>query len=595
MGVNEIVFAVIKLLGGLAFFLYGMNVMSGGLEKMAKGKLEKTLIKVTSKKLLALVFGAGITVAIQSSSALTVMLVGLVNSGLLNFGQTIGVLMGSNIGTTLTAWILSLAGIESDGNLLLGLLQPKNFSLIFALIGIMLIMLSKKQKHHNVGGILIGFAVLMFGMNLMSDAMKPLTEMEGFTSLLTAFENPFLAVAFGAIFTGIIQSSAASVGILQTAATAALATGGGVTYRMAIPIIMGQNIGTCVTAVISSFGVSRNAKKVAVVHLAFNIIGTLVVLIPFCVFNYVVNLPALDRAITPFEIAIVHSIFNVFTTAILFPFAKQLEALANKLVPEKQDEKQGKLLDERLLTVPSFAVTNALDVVVEMSDVSKNAFNKAVSIVGDFSDAIASEVSEMETLLDNYEDQLGTYMVKLSSTGVSDSDSKKIAKILHTINDFERIGDHAENLVGVAREIHDKKITFSHEANAEIAVLKNAVLEILDITDKAFRDNDLELASSVEPLEQVIDGIIADIKSHHVKRLQHGNCTIELGFVLTDLLTNYERVSDHCSNVAVAIIESRHGTFEAHEYLNHVKNDPNSAYTKAFEEYKNKFSLGANI
>lgn len=595
MGVNEIVFAVIKLLGGLAFFLYGMNVMSGGLEKMAKGKLEKTLIKVTSKKLLALVFGAGITVAIQSSSALTVMLVGLVNSGLLNFGQTIGVLMGSNIGTTLTAWILSLAGIESDGNLLLGLLQPKNFSLIFALIGIMLIMLSKKQKHHNVGGILIGFAVLMFGMNLMSDAMKPLTEMEGFTSLLTAFENPFLAVAFGAIFTGIIQSSAASVGILQTAATAALATGGGVTYRMAIPIIMGQNIGTCVTAVISSFGVSRNAKKVAVVHLAFNIIGTLVVLIPFCIFNYVANLPALDRAITPFEIAIVHSIFNIFTTFILFPFTKTLEAIANKLVPEKDDEKQGKLLDERLLTVPSFAVTNALDVVVEMSDVSKNAFNKAVSIVGSFNDAVASEVSEMETLLDNYEDQLGTYMVKLSSTGVSDSDSKKIAKILHTINDFERIGDHAENLVGVAREIHDKKITFSHEANAEIAVLKNAVLEILDITNKAFRYNDLELASSVEPLEQVIDGIIADIKSHHVKRLQHGNCTIELGFVLTDLLTNYERVSDHCSNVAVAIIESRHGTFEAHEYLNHVKNDPNSAYTKAFEEYKTRFSLGANI
>lgn len=595
MGVNEIVFAVIKLLGGLAFFLYGMNVMSGGLEKMAKGKLEKTLIKVTSKKPLALVFGAGITVAIQSSSALTVMLVGLVNSGLLNFGQTIGVLMGSNIGTTLTAWILSLAGIESDGNLLLGLLQPKNFSLIFALIGIMLIMLSKKQKHHNVGGILIGFAVLMFGMNLMSDAMKPLTQMEGFTSLLTAFENPFLAVVFGAIFTGIIQSSAASVGILQTAATAALASGGGVTYRMAIPIIMGQNIGTCVTAVISSFGVSRNAKKVAVVHLAFNILGTLVVLIPFCILSYVIDFAVLDRKITPFEIAIVHSIFNVFTTAILYPFTKQLEALANKLVPEKQGEKQGKLLDERLLTVPSFAVTNALDVVVEMSDVSKNAFNKAVSIVGSFNDAVASEVSEMETLLDNYEDQLGTYMVKLSSTGVSDSDSKKIAKILHTINDFERIGDHAENLVGVAREIHDKKITFSHEANSEIAVLKKAVLEILDITNKAFRYNDLELASSVEPLEQVIDGIIADIKSHHVKRLQHGNCTIELGFVLTDLLTNYERVSDHCSNVAVAIIESRHGTFEAHEYLNHVKNDPNSAYTKAFEEYKNKFSLGANI
>ena len=587
---NGIIFAVITLLGGLAFFLYGMNVMSSGLEKMAKGKLEKTLIKVTSKKFLALVFGAGITIAIQSSSALTVMLVGLVNSGLLEFGQTIGVLMGSNIGTTLTAWILSLAGIEGD-NLVLELLKPKNFSLVFALVGILMIMAAKKRKNKDIGSILVGFAVLMFGMTLMSDAMEPLTKMEGFTSLLTAFENPFLAVAFGAVFTGIIQSSAASVGILQTAASAALATGGGVTYGMAIPIIMGQNIGTCVTAIISSIGVSRNAKKVAVVHLSFNIIGTLVCLIPFCILNYVTDIPFLKRSITPFEIAIVHSIFNVFTTAILFPFTKMLEAIANKLVPEVDGEKQGKLLDERLLTVPSFAVTNALDVVVEMSEVSQKAFEKAVALVGNYNEKEATEVSEMETLLDNYEDQLGTYMVKISSTGVSDSDSKKIAKILHTINDFERIGDHAENLVDVAREINDKKIVFSHEATAEIAVLKDAVLEILRITDLAFRNNDLQMASSVEPLEQVIDDIISDIKSHHVSRLQHGNCTIELGFVLTDLLTNYERVSDHCSNVAVAIIESQHGTFEAHEYLNHVKNDPNSAYTKAFEEYKQRFAL----
>ncbi len=583
---NEIIFAVITLLGGLAFFLYGMNVMSGGLEKMAKGKLEKTLIKVTDKKPLALMFGAGITIAIQSSSALTVMLVGLVNSGLLEFGQTIGVLMGSNIGTTLTAWILSLAGIEGD-NLLLELLKPKNFSLVFALIGILMIMASKKQKRKDVGAILIGFAVLMFGMNLMSDAMKPLTQKEGFTSLLTAFENPFLAVAFGAVFTGIIQSSAASVGILQTAAMAA----GGVTYRMAIPIIMGQNIGTCVTAVISSFGVSRNAKKVAVVHMAFNIIGTLIFLIPFCILSYVVDIAVLDRSISPFEIAIVHSIFNVATTLILYPFTKQLEKFANKVVPEKEGEKKGKLLDERLLTVPSFAVTNSLDVVVEMAHVSKDAFKKAVAMVGDYNEEGAAEVSEMETLLDNYEDQLGTYMVKLSSKGVSDSDSKKIAKILHTINDFERIGDHAENLVGVAHEIHEKKIEFSHEANHEIAKLREATLEILDITTKAFEKNDLALAATVEPLEQVIDGIIADIKSRHVKRLQHGNCTIELGFVLTDLLTNYERVSDHCSNVAVAIIEANHGTFEAHEYLNHIKNDPNSSYTKAFEEYKQKFAL----
>ena len=582
---SEIVFALITLLGGLAFFLYGMNVMSGGLEKMAKGKLEKTLIKVTSKRFLALAFGAGITIAIQSSSALTVMLVGLVNSGLLEFGQTIGVLMGSNIGTTLTAWILSLAGLEG-GNIFLDLLKPKNFSLIFALVGVIMIMASKKQKRKNIGNILVGFAVLMFGMNLMSQAMEPLTEMEGFTSLLTAFKNPFIAVAFGAIFTGVIQSSAASVGILQTAAAAA-----GVSYRMAIPIIMGQNIGTCVTAVISSIGVSRNAKKVAVVHLSFNIIGTLICLIPFCVLSYAFDIAALDRLITPFEVAIVHSIFNIFTTVVLFPFSKQLEKLANKLVKDKEGEVKGKLLDERLITVPSFAVTNALDVVVEMSEVSKTAFGKAVSIIGNFDDKTAAEVSEMESLLDNYEDQLGTYMVRLSSTGVSDSDSKKIAKILHTINDFERIGDHAENLVNVAREMHEKRIVFSHEAETEISILRAAVTEILNITADAFKKNDSMIAASVEPLEQVIDGLIADIKSRHVKRLQHGNCTIELGFVLTDMLTNYERVSDHCSNVAVAIIESRHGTFEAHEYLNSVKSDPNSTYIRAFEEYKRKYSL----
>ncbi|MBQ1183248.1 MAG: Na/Pi cotransporter family protein [Clostridia bacterium] len=584
---SEIVFAIIKLLGGLAFFLYGMNVMSSGLEKMAKGKLEKTLITVTSKKFLALIFGAAITIAIQSSSALTVMLVGLVNSGLLHFGQTIGVLMGSNIGTTLTAWILSLAGIEGD-SLLLNLLKPKNFSLIFALVGIIMIMMSNKQKKKNIGAILVGFAVLMFGMNLMSDAMEPLTKKEGFTSLLTAFENPFLAVAFGAVFTGIIQSSAASVGILQTAALT-----GGVTYRMAIPIIMGQNIGTCVTAVISSIGVSRNAKKVAVVHLAFNIIGTLICLIPFCILSYIVDITALDNKIGAFEIAIVHSIFNIFTTFVLFPFSKHLEKLANKLVPEMEVETKGKLLDERLITVPSFAVTNALDVVVEMAEVSKAAFTKAISTVGNYSDEVAAEVSGMETQLDNYEDQLGTYMVKLSATGVSDSDSKKIARILHSINDFERIGDHAENLVDVAREMHEKEIQFSHEANVEIAMLRDATKEILEITTEAFRNNDLNLAATVEPLEQVIDGLIADIKSRHVHRLQHGNCTIELGFVLTDLLTNYERVSDHCSNIAVAIIESRHGTFEAHEYLNHIKNDPNSAYTRSFEEYSKKFSLKA--
>lgn len=587
MGVkmNEVVFAVIKLLGGLAFFLYGMNVMSGGLEKLAKGKLEKTLIKVTSSKFWSLVFGAAITIAIQSSSALTVMLVGLVNSGLLQFGQTIGVIMGSNIGTTLTAWILSLSGLEGDNPLMM-LLKPENFSLIFALIGIIMIMACKSNKQKNIGGILVGFAVLMFGMDLMSAAMDPLTEKEGFKSLLTAFENPFVAVLIGAAFTGIIQSSAASVGILQTAAL-----GGGVTYRMAIPIIMGLNIGTCVTALISSIGVSRNAKKVAVVHIIIKIIGTVIFLIPFCILAYVFDFGLLKEEINAFEIAIVHSIFNIATTVVLLPFCKQLEKLGNFLVKEIPEDVEGKLLDERLITLPSFAVTNALDVVVEMAEVSKNAFTKAVSLIGGFDEEIASDVSEMETQLDNYEDQLGTYMVKLSSTEVSESDSKKIAKILHTISDFERIGDHAENLVGVAREISEKHIEFSHDANNEIKILREAVVEILNITIEAFEKNDLAKAATVEPLEQVIDNLIVDIKSRHVKRLQHGNCTIELGFVLTDMLTNYERVSDHCSNIAVAVIESRHGTFEAHEYLNSVKSDPNSSYVRMFEEYKQRFAL----
>lgn len=581
---NELLFYIIQLFGGLAFFLYGMNIMSDGLEKMAKGKLERTLKSASSNKLTALVVGAVITIAIQSSSALTVMLVGLVNSGIMQFGQTIGVLMGSNIGTTLTAWILSLSGLEG-GNFFLNILKPENFSMVFAFIGIIMIMMSKKQKRKNLGSILVGFAVLMFGMEVMSDSMKPLTEMEGFAKLLTAFKNPIVAVVVGAVFTGIIQSSAASIGILQTAASAA---GSGITFGMAIPIVMGLNIGTCVTAVISSIGVTKNAKKVAIVHLAFNIIGTVVFLIPFCILYYLTDFALLDKSINPFQIAVVHSIFNVATTFMLLPLTKQLERFANFCIKEKDDDTKKKiLLDERLITVPSFAVTNSLDVVVEMAKVSKSAFIKAVSLFDKYDESVAEEIKEMETLLDSYEDQLGTYMVKLSKVGVSDSDSRKITKILHTINDFERIGDHAENLISVAEEIHEKKIAFSKKATAQLEQLQKALYEIVDITTRAFELNDLELAASVEPLEQVIDGIIAKIKSGHVDRLQTGDCTIELGFVLTDLLTNYERISDHCSNIAVAIIESKHETFEAHEYLSVIK--ASGDFEKTYNEYKARF------
>ncbi len=580
------IFSVISLLGGLAFFLYGMKVMSDGLEKSSNGKLNKNLKAVTNNRFLAMAFGAAITIAVQSSSAVTVMLVGLVNSGILEFGQTIGVLMGSNIGTTLTAWILSLAGIESDV-IWLELLKPKNFSPLFALVGIIMIMASKKQKTQSIGHVLIGFAVLMFGMNLMSSAMEPLSEMPEFTSMLTAFKNPLIAVLIGAVFTGIIQSSAASVAILQ-----ALSLTGGITYGMAIPIIMGQNIGTCVTAVISSIGVSRNAKKVAVVHLSFNIIGTLICLIPFCIGDAIFNWAFTDMNITPIMIAIVHSIFNIVTTIILLPFAKQLEWIANKIIPDTDKTEIPKIvLDERLLSFPSMAIEKSYNTVTDMCSLSHKALVKAIHLLDNYDEKTASEISDMEAQIDHFEDQLGTYMMKLSKISVSDEDSKNIAKILHTIDDFERIGDHAVNLVIAAKEIHEKNLVFSDKAMYEIKKVSEAITEILDITAKAFKTNDLVLAASVEPLEQVIDSLILEIKRNHINRLQNGNCTIQLGFVLSDLLTSYERVSDHCSNIAVAIIECQHGTFDTHEYLDMIKSPGNKEFENQFDSYSKKFSI----
>ena len=579
------IFDVFTLFGGLAFFLFGMNVMSSGLEKMTNGGLEKTLRNATKSKFFSLVIGAAITIAIQSSSALTVMLVGLVNSGIMMFNQTIGVLMGSNIGTTLTAWILSLAGVEGD-SIWLKLLKPANFAPVFAFIGIAMIMLSKKEKTKSTGNILVGFAVLMYGMTLMSDAMEPLSEMPEFQRLLTAFKNPFLAVIVGAVFTGIIQSSAASVAILQS-----FSIGGGITYGIAIPIIMGQNIGTCVTAVLSSIGVSKNAKKVAVVHLSFNIMGTLIFLVPFCIFYYVLDSKLLDRQISPFEIAIVHSIFNVATTFILLPFTKHLEKIANFVIKDKDAVVQNNtILDERLITVPSFAVANAFEVVTDMAETANTAFSKAVKLLSKFDETEEAEVIGLEQKLDNYEDKVGTYMIKLNKTELADADSKIATKILHTINDFERIGDHAKNIVKVASEINEKNISFSNDAKEELAVLTNALVDIVSMTTKAFKESDLEAAASVEPLEQVIDSLIASVKSRHVERLQRGECTIELGFILTDVITDYERVSDHCSNIAVAVIESQHGTFDTHEYLGDIKRN-SGTFELLYNNYEKQYSV----
>ena len=579
------VFNIITLLGGLALFLFGMSVMSNALEKTAGGKLEKILQKMTDKPIKALLLGAAITATIQSSSAVTVMLVGLVNSGIMQLGQSVGVIMGSNIGTTITAWILSLAGIESD-NFFVSLLKPSSFSPIIAFIGIIMMMTSKKTRSKDIGSICMGFAVLMFGMELMSDSMAPLAEMEEFRNIMVMFNNPLLGLIVGIVMTAVIQSSSATVGILQ-----ALSLTGGLSYGMAIPLIMGQNIGTCVTALISSVGVSKNAKRVAVIHIYFNLIGTAVLLSLFYGFNAFLDFPFVEKAIAPAGIAIVHSIFNVATTIILFPFGKQLEKLAVKTVKDKEAENKSEFLDDRLLNSPSLAISECRNYTVKMAQLAKNSLLDSISIIGNYNSKTADIIVENEQALDDYEDKLGTFLVKISSRELTKEDSNTVSTLLHCIGDFERIGDHALNMVKTAKEISDKSISFSSEANAEILVATEAIKQILDITVKAFENNDAELALDVEPLEQVIDALLSEIKNRHISRLTGGNCTIELGFVLSDLLTNYERVSDHCSNIAVSLIQISHSVFDTHEYLNDYKTSGGERFTTAFENYKKQYIL----
>ena len=579
------IFSVFTLCGGLAFFLYGMSVMSSGLEKAAGGRLEQLLKKMTANPFKSLLLGAGITIAIQSSSAMTVMLVGLVNSGIMELGQTVGVIMGSNIGTTLTAWILSLAGIESD-TVWLRLLKPESFSPVVAFIGIILIMVSKDNRRRSAGSIMVGFAVLMYGMELMSDSVSPLADMPQFSAILTAFTNPILGVTVGAVFTGVIQSSAASVAILQ-----ALSLTGSITYGMALPIIMGQNIGTCVTALLSSIGVNRNARRVAVVHISFNLIGTLVFLVLLFGADLFLHFAFMDWVIDPVGIAMVHSIFNIATTIMLLPFSKQLVRIANIVIPDAAGEQKFTFVDSRLLATPSVAIAECNNKTIEMARIAKETIVKAISLLDVYNQEVADEVKVNEDKLDLYEDKLGTTLVQLSSKALSDTDSRKVSKQLHTIGDFERIGDHAVNLWKAAEEIHEKDIHFSPQAEGELRTLTAALKEILDITTRAFSEDSLSLAKQVEPLEQVIDCLIADIKSNHIARLQNGQCTIEMGFVLSDILTNCERVSDHCSNIAVAQIETAQNTYQAHEYLNGVKNAGNDDFQQSFDHYRACYSL----
>ena len=577
------IFSVFTLCGGLAFFLYGMTVMSNSLEKMAGGKLERLLKVMTANRFKALLLGLGITIAIQSSSAVTVMLVGLVNSGVMELGQTIGVIMGSNIGTTITAWLLSLTGIESD-NIIMNMLKPKNFSPLLALIGVLLIMAAKKQRRKDVGTVLIGFSILMTGMELMSGAVKPLAEVPEFTSLMTSFSNPILGILFGAAFTAVIQSSSASVGILQ-----ALALTGAVPYSTAIPVIMGQNIGTCITAIISSLGANNSARRVSMIHISFNILGTLIFSILFYGINALFPLAIMDQAAGVAGIAICHTVFNVFTTMTLLPFAKQLERLARKLIKDDNKKTEFAFLDPLLLRTPSVAVNECIAMANRMGEVAHQNLLLGIQQLSFYSETRETQMLENEEKLDIYEDRLSDYLVQISQHGVSADDSQTVSRLLHAIGDFERIGDHALNLQESAKEIHDKGVQFSVSADTELNSLLSAIIEIMDFAFKSFSANDATLAKSVEPLEETIDHLTGNIRLRHIRRLQTGECTVQLGFIHSDLLTNFERVSDHCSNIALSVLEAQDLTMDRHAYLHDLKKD--SDFTQALARCMEKYQL----
>lgn len=579
------VFSIISLFGGLALFLYGMHAMSAGLEKIAGGKLQSTLQKMTSHTSTSLIFGTLITMAIQSSSALTVMLVGLVNSGIMELGQTVSVILGGNIGTTITAWILSLVGIQGD-SIFIRLLKPENFSHIMALIGVMMLMASKSAKRKDTGEVFLGFAILMYGMTLMSTSVAPLAEISEFTGILTAFNNPFFGVFVGLVFTGIIQSSSASVGILQ-----ALSLTGCVTYGMAIPLILGINIGTCVTALLSSIGTTRNAKRVAIVHLTGKVIGVVFCMIVFYGLNAIIGFSFIDKPVTAGEVALCHTVFNIITTILLLPMRKTLVNISKLIIKDRSSEDVEVFLDDRLLLSPGLAVHESFNMAVKMSDVARRCVLSAMGLMLNYDNDVAAKVKEQETELDKYEDKLGTFLVKLSTSALSESDSANVSKLLHNIGDFERIGDHALNIRQSAKEMRDKGLSFSVHASEEVSLLFDALKEILTLAMDSFVNDDLEKAAKVEPLEQVIDVLIGQIKRKHIERLQQGRCTIELGFILNDLLNNCERISDHCSNIAVCVTEIDRGEFDTHEYLNAIKTGNDERFKADFAMYAKKYEL----
>ena len=578
------IFDALTLIGGLCLFLFGMDVMGNALERRAGGKLRTILGKLTQNKATGFLTGLGVTSVIQSSSATTVMVVGFVNSGLMTLKQAISVIMGANIGTTVTAWILSLGGIESD-NLFVQLLKPTSFTPVLALIGIILTMFSKSDAKKDTGTILLGFATLMFGMDTMSSAVEGLKDVPEFAELFILFTNPILGVLAGAVLTAIIQSSSASVGVLQ-----ALSVTGKVTFGSAIPIIMGQNIGTCITAILSSVGTNKNAKRAALVHLSFNVIGTVILLTLFCIIKSLIHIPLLEESATHMGIAVAHSAFNILCTCILLPMSGLLEKLAMKLIPDDKKPERNAELDERLLATPPIALKQCADVAGEMAKISIDALKKSISVLKNYNEEVAEEIRYLEGRSDHYEDILSAYLVKLSRNQVSEHDSLESAKLLKMIGDFERISDHSVNIVESAEEMKEKGLEFSDAAKNEIDVLTAAVTEILDLTYKAYTESDLASALLVEPLEQVIDGLKEKMRTQHILRLQQGECSIVAGFVWSDLLNNLERTSDHCSNIAGCIIEAANNEMTVHEALRDIRSDSPDYWDK-YKNYLEKYSF----
>ena len=566
--------------------------MGGGLEKLSGGKLERLLERLTSNPLKAVLLGAGVTAVIQSSSATTVMLVGFVNSGIMKLSQAIGIIMGANIGTTITSWLLSLTGIQSD-NFLVSMLKPSSFSPILAVIGIVLMMNARSDKKKTTAEIFLGFAVLMFGMQAMSDAVKPLADVPEFTGILVKFSNPVLGVLVGALLTAVIQSSSASVGILQ-----ALSVTGAFTYGSVIPIILGQNIGTCVTAMLSAMGANKGAKRTAFAHLYFNMIGSVVFLILYYVLNLAFQFDFAKEPVGAAGIAAIHSVFNIFATLLLLPFIKGMEKLAYLTIPVDKEEEaaagrenQFQVLDERFLATPSFAIEQCMSLARKMAELAKDCMLTAMTLFETYSSEKAYQVEWQEDLLDKYEDKLGKYLALLNSQNLTEKEGQEVSTLMQSINDFERIGDHALNLVEVAVKMQKKELEFSKKAKHEVEVFSAAVTDILNRSMEAFVNNDSTLASTVEPLEEVIDDLNKEVKKRHIKRLRKGKCSIDLGLALTDIAVNYERVADHCSNVAVYLIQIEDNTVEAHDYVSSLSGEPREHFQQMFEAYQERYQL----